>query len=84
MVSSLSFRASAEPTTSLDPPDDSVRKRSSPDPGIPSGLIHFNEGDDGPRALCPIHRGSFKQNARRAVGRCLVGLGRKLKGIFED
>ena len=38
-VSSLSFRASADPTTSLDPPDDTVRKRSSPEPGIPSGLI---------------------------------------------
>ena len=38
-VSSLSFRASAEPSTSFDPPDDSVRKRSSPVTGIPSGLI---------------------------------------------
>jgi CheY-like chemotaxis protein len=38
-VSSPSFRASAEPITSFEPPDDSVRKRSSPEPGIPSGLI---------------------------------------------
>ena len=34
-VSSLSFRASAEPSTSFDPPDDRS-ERSSPEPGIPS------------------------------------------------
>ena len=38
-VSSLSFRASAEPSTSFDPPDDTVRKNSSPEPAIVSGLI---------------------------------------------
>jgi penicillin-binding protein 1A len=52
--------------------------------GCPTYVEYFKEGDDEPKALCPIHRGSFRQNARRALGRLFAGLGRKLKGIFED
>src|SRR5437867_1543218 len=44
---------------------------------------YFKEGDDVPSRLCPIHRGSFKQEARRAVNDLLSSLGRKLRGIFK-
>jgi hypothetical protein len=44
---------------------------------------YFKEGDDVPSRLCPIHRGSFKEEARRAVNDILSSLGRKLRGIFK-
>jgi len=52
MVSSLSFRASADPSTIFDPPDDSVRKRSSPEAGIrvEHGVMgHYEEESGGSR-----------------------------------
>jgi hypothetical protein len=52
--------------------------------GCPTYVEYFKDGDDVPRALCPIHRGSFKQMARRTINRWLSGLGRKLKDIFDD
>jgi hypothetical protein len=45
MVSNLSLRASAEPITIFEPPDDSVRKRSSPEPESHPGF-HIDKGDD--------------------------------------
>jgi len=50
----------------------------------PTYVEYFKEGDEVPRGACPIHRGNFKQMARRSVGRFFAGLGRKLKSIFED
>jgi len=49
----------------------------------PTYVEYFKEGDDVPSRLCPIHRGSFKQEARRAVNDLLSSLGRKLRGIFK-
>ena len=54
-----------------------LRERA-PDDGIVG-----EEGDDVPSRLCPIHRGSFKQEARRAVNDILSTIGRKLRGIFK-
>ncbi len=48
----------------------------------PTYTEYFKEGDDIPRAMCPIHRGSFKQRAARAVEGFFRSLGGKLKGIF--
>jgi 1A family penicillin-binding protein len=48
----------------------------------PTYTEYFKEGDDIPTALCPIHKGSFKQRATRAVQGFFRGLGGKLKGIF--
>ena len=49
----------------------------------PTYVEYFKEGDDVPSRLCPIHRGSFKQEARKAVNDILSSLGRKLRGIFK-
>ena len=49
----------------------------------PTYVEYFKEGDDVPSRLCPIHRGSFKQEARRAVNDILSTIGRKLRGIFK-
>jgi len=43
---------------------------------------YFKDGDSVPSALCPIHRGNFKQRTVRAVGGFLRALGGKIAGIF--
>jgi len=43
---------------------------------------YFKDGDDIPLALCPVHEGTLKQRATRAVQGFLKGLGGKLRGIF--
>jgi 1A family penicillin-binding protein len=47
--------------------------------GCPTYVEYFKEGDDIPSRLCPIHQGSLKQHAQRA----LRGLFGALKGIFR-
>jgi 1A family penicillin-binding protein len=51
--------------------------------GCPTYIEYFKEGDDVPHRLCPVHQGSFKQEARRTLDGVLDGLGRKLKRIFK-
>ncbi|MEX2271975.1 MAG: PBP1A family penicillin-binding protein [Vicinamibacterales bacterium] len=43
----------------------------------------FKEGDDVPRAQCPIHTGTLEQRVERAVEGLLKSLGRRLRGIFR-
>jgi penicillin-binding protein 1A len=51
--------------------------------GCPVYTEYFKEGDEVPSRLCPIHKGSVKQQIKRAVQGFFSGLGRKLKGIFR-
>ena len=44
---------------------------------------YFKEGDAEPTALCPIHRGTFKQEVRRSVEGLLRSLGSRIAGIFR-
>jgi membrane peptidoglycan carboxypeptidase len=44
---------------------------------------YFKEGDSVPSALCPIHRGTFKERTARAVGGFFRALGGKIAGIFR-
>jgi penicillin-binding protein 1A len=44
---------------------------------------YFKEGDAVPSRLCPLHKGTLKQRARRAMQDFLNELGRALKGIFR-
>jgi penicillin-binding protein 1A len=48
----------------------------------PTYVEYFKEGDAVPSALCPIHKGTFKQRATRAVQGFFRGLGSRLRGIF--
>ncbi|HSL21952.1 MAG TPA: PBP1A family penicillin-binding protein [Vicinamibacterales bacterium] len=50
----------------------------------PTYTEYFKEGDDVPGKLCPLHEGSLKQRARRAVQEFLSELGRALKDVFRD
>jgi len=51
--------------------------------GCPTYVEFFKEGDDVPRRLCPIHQGSFKQEARRALDGIFSRVGRKILDIFK-
>jgi penicillin-binding protein 1A len=51
--------------------------------GCPTYTEYFKDGDQIPSRLCPIHKGSVKQQLKRAVQGFFSGLGRKLKGIFR-
>jgi penicillin-binding protein 1A len=51
--------------------------------GCPGYNEYFKAGDAVPHRLCPIHEGSFRQEARRAVEGLLSSLGRRLRHIFD-
>ena len=43
--------------------------------GCPTYIEYFKDGDAIPARLCPIHAGSFKQHAQRAMQGLLTALG---------
>ena len=47
----------------------------------PTYIEYFKEGDDIPTRLCPVHRGTLKQRAQRAIEGFLSGLGRRLRDL---
>jgi len=49
----------------------------------PTYKEYFKESDEIPSKLCPIHEGTFKQEAQRVVQGVLSGLGRAIRGIFK-
>lgn len=49
----------------------------------PAYTEYFKEGDAVPTELCPIHRGTLKRRAARAVENFLRSLGRKIGGVFH-
>jgi 1A family penicillin-binding protein len=51
--------------------------------GCPTYSEYFKSGDKVPSALCPIHRGSLKQRATRAIEGFFRGIGGKIAGIFK-
>jgi 1A family penicillin-binding protein len=51
--------------------------------GCPTYTEYFKNGDKVPSALCPIHRGTLKQRAERALEGFFRGLGRRIAGVFR-
>jgi 1A family penicillin-binding protein len=51
--------------------------------GCPTYTEYLKEGDKAPSALCPLHRGTLKQRATRALEGFFRGLGGKIAGIFK-
>lgn len=51
--------------------------------GCPLYTEYFKEGDAVPSKLCPLHEGSLRQRARRAVQEVLSEVGRAIRGIFR-
>ena len=77
------------PAEPIEPPPDLQSEElclisyQRPVDGCPTYIEHFKAGDDIPTRLCPIHTGSFKQRAQRAIQGFLGALGEGLKGIFK-
>jgi membrane carboxypeptidase/penicillin-binding protein len=51
--------------------------------GCPTYIEYFKQDDDIPTQICPIHKGSFKQEAQRAIQGLFTSIGRAIKGIFK-
>ena len=51
--------------------------------GCPTYLEYFKDGDQIPTQLCPIHQGSFKQQATRAIQGLFRALGSRIAGLFR-
>ena len=51
--------------------------------GCPVYTEYFKEGDPVPGRMCPIHRGSLRQQARRLLGDALRGIGRRLRDLLR-
>ena len=51
--------------------------------GCPTYVEYFKDGDSVPTQLCPIHEGSFKQEAQKAVGGLIRAIGKGIRGIFR-
>jgi len=51
--------------------------------GCPTYVEYFKDGDSVPTALCPIHEGSFKQEAQKAVNGLIRAIGKGIRGIFR-
>jgi 1A family penicillin-binding protein len=51
--------------------------------GCPTYTEYFKNGDTVPSGLCPIHQGSLKQRATRAIEGFFRSLGSKLGGLFR-
>jgi penicillin-binding protein 1A len=51
--------------------------------GCPVYTEYFKDGDAVPGRLCPIHRGSLRQQAKRLLGDALRGLGRRLRDLLR-
>jgi 1A family penicillin-binding protein len=49
----------------------------------PTYIEYFKESDSVPSELCPIHKGTFKQQARRAIEGFFRSLGSKIAGVFK-
>jgi 1A family penicillin-binding protein len=50
--------------------------------GCPSYTEYFKDGDDVPGGLCPIHEGTLKQRAQRAMQDVFGAIGRSIRGLF--
>jgi 1A family penicillin-binding protein len=51
--------------------------------GCPTYTEYFKDGDAVPTQLCPIHQGTLKQEATRAVQGVLSTIGKKILGVFR-
>lgn len=51
--------------------------------GCPLYTEYFKDGDDIPRGLCPLHRGSIRQRVARTVQGWLAEVGRGVRDIFR-
>ncbi|HVZ20534.1 MAG TPA: PBP1A family penicillin-binding protein [Vicinamibacterales bacterium] len=44
---------------------------------------YFKAGDEVPTELCPIHKGTLRETAQRAIQNVFSAIGRRIRGIFK-
>jgi 1A family penicillin-binding protein len=82
--------ASLLPTREFEPPEDLRTEELCsvsylrPVEGCPTYMEYLKEGDAAPSALCPVHRGTMKQRAARAVQGLLRSLGGAIARILNE
>jgi hypothetical protein len=72
-----------EPPPTLEPRELCALSYKRPLDGCPIYTEYFKEGDDIPGALCPLHEGTFRQEAARAIDDVFRAIGRGIRGIFR-
>jgi 1A family penicillin-binding protein len=72
-----------DPPPGLEPHELCLISYKRPVDGCPTYVEYFKDGDSVPRELCPIHEGSFKQEAQRVVNDMLRAIGKGIRGIFR-
>jgi penicillin-binding protein 1A len=51
--------------------------------GCPTYVEYFKKDDSVPTELCPLHEGSFKQEAEKVVDGLVRAIGKGIRGIFK-
>ena len=72
-----------DPPPGLEPHEICLLSYHRPVDGCPVYVEYFKEGDSVPTQLCPIHEGTFKEEAVRAVDGLMRAIGRGIRGIFD-
>ena len=72
-----------EPPPGLEPRELCLISYQRPVDGCPGYVEYFKDGDDPPTQLCPIHDGTLREEAARAVDGLMRAIGRGIRGIFN-
>jgi 1A family penicillin-binding protein len=72
-----------DPPPGLQPHELCLISYQRPVDGCPTYVEYFKDGDSVPSQLCPLHEGSFKQEAARAVDGFIRAIGKGIRGIFR-
>jgi 1A family penicillin-binding protein len=71
------------PPSNLEPHELCLISYRRPVEGCPTYVEYFKEDDNVPGQLCPLHEGTFKEDAERAVDSLMRAIGRGIRGIFR-
>jgi 1A family penicillin-binding protein len=71
------------PPPGLEPHEICLISYQRPVGGCPTYVEYFKDGDSVPTQLCPIHEGTFKEEAQRAVNGLMRAIGKGIRGIFR-
>jgi hypothetical protein len=72
-----------EPPPTLQPREMCALSYMRPVEGCPTYVEYFKNGDDVPSQLCPLHEGSLRLVAARAIDDVFRAIGRGIRGIFR-
>ncbi len=67
----------------LEPHEICLISYQRPVDGCPTYVEYFKKDDSVPSQLCPLHEGSFKQEAARAMDGLMRAIGKGIRGIFR-